>query len=92
MSGLFEAAKKYICLERPISNFCPRLLFNIGKNCALKLYMCNLEHQNFSGIDPISKAPFFLSITVEEEIDDNRLLRTILWTAQVTFLESYKLR
>ncbi|CAJ0583257.1 unnamed protein product, partial [Mesorhabditis spiculigera] len=45
-------------------------------------YFLGNEHQNFSGIDPSTKSPFFLSITVEEEIDDNRLLRAILWTAK----------
>ncbi|CAI4233182.1 unnamed protein product [Auanema sp. JU1783] len=43
-------------------------------------YFLGNEHQNFSGIDPTTKSPFFLSIMVEEEIDDNKLCRAILWT------------
>ncbi len=48
-----------------------------------------LEHQNFSGIDPSTKSPFFLSIMVEEEIDDNRLCRAVLWTQKVNRILSH---
>lgn len=48
-----------------------------------------LEHQNFAGIDPATKTPFFMSILVEEEQDSNRVCRAILWTPQVSFLFSF---
>lgn len=48
-----------------------------------------LEHQNFAGIDPTTKSPFFMSILVEEESEGNRMCRAILWTAEVNVLISF---
>uniref|UniRef100_A0A915CAG8 GTPase-activating Rap/Ran-GAP domain-like protein 3 n=2 Tax=Parascaris univalens TaxID=6257 RepID=A0A915CAG8_PARUN len=45
-------------------------------------YFLGNEHQNFAGIDPSTKSPFFMSILVEEESEGNRMCRAILWTAE----------
>ncbi|MFH4982857.1 hypothetical protein AB6A40_009566 [Gnathostoma spinigerum] len=45
-------------------------------------YFLGKEHQNFAGIDPLTKAPFFMSVLIEDEPDGNRICRSILWTSQ----------
>ncbi|VDM47193.1 unnamed protein product [Toxocara canis] len=45
-------------------------------------YFLGNEHQNFAGIDPATKSPFFMSILVEEELEGNRMCRAILWTSE----------
>uniref|UniRef100_A0A914WTJ9 Rap-GAP domain-containing protein n=1 Tax=Plectus sambesii TaxID=2011161 RepID=A0A914WTJ9_9BILA len=45
-----------------------------------KYYLGN-EHQNFAGIDPHTKSPFFMSILIEDEADGNKMCRAILWTS-----------
>ncbi|VDK51676.1 unnamed protein product, partial [Anisakis simplex] len=45
-------------------------------------YFLGNEHQNFAGIDPSTKSPFFMSILVEDETEGNRMCRAILWTSE----------